>query len=454
MQLVNIPFIISWILFNTASSVGVLYAALVLSGVSGGLLEAPVMIYVAEISQPHLRGALASTSTMSIILGTLLQFIMGIFLPWRTIALINLAPPLIAVVCLFFVPEAPQWLILNNKQEEAKMSLQWLRGWTTAEVIDEEYQHLVKTLDLKAVSQNENLEHSKVKRIMKSLRPFGTKPFAKAYSLVAFVFFLGHFCGMTTLQTYAVVIFDTLQAPMDKFVATVLLGVVELLGTFVCIGLIHFTGKRPLFFFSTIGSAICFIIVGGYAYYLQTLLGGPITELVPQSRFSNDSSFSSFTSDNNLEENNLSWLPLTFLIASAFISHCGIRLLPWVLIGEVYSYEVRSAASGLSGGIGYIFGFVSNKIFYDLIAGLTLPGTFWLYSGISIVGTIILFFALPETEGYPLAEIEQHFTGEKKLPNRVNRTKSDPVNISSRESFKTLDTPVSNSIAVISKNAV
>lgn len=52
-----------------------------------------VMIYVAEITQPKLRGALASTSTMSIIFGTMLQFVMATALEWRTIALINLAPP-------------------------------------------------------------------------------------------------------------------------------------------------------------------------------------------------------------------------------------------------------------------------------------------------------------------------------------------------------------------------
>lgn len=35
------------------------------------------------------------------------------------------------------------------------------------------------------------------------------------------------------------------------------------------------------------------------------------------------------------EENRLLWLPLTLLLMSAFFAHMGIKLIPWMLIGEV-----------------------------------------------------------------------------------------------------------------------
>ena len=34
-------------------------------------------------------------------------------------------------------------------------------------------------------------------------------------------------------------------------------------------------------------------------------------------------------------ENKYLWVPLTLLLGSAFLSHTGIRLIPWMLIGEV-----------------------------------------------------------------------------------------------------------------------
>lgn len=111
----------------------------------------------------------------------------------------------------------------------------------------------------------------------------------------------------------------------------------------------------------------------------------------------------------NADKNQLLWLPLTLLIGSAYFAHMGIRLIPWMLIGEVYPVSVRSGASGFSSGIGYIFGFLSNKMFLGMVATMTLPGTFWFYSGIAMIGCIILFFTLPETEGKTLIEIETFF---------------------------------------------
>lgn len=70
-----------------------------------------VLTYVAEITQPHLRGMLSATSSMCVILGILIQFLMGTMLPWRNVAAINVIFPVTAIVALCFVPESPYWLI-------------------------------------------------------------------------------------------------------------------------------------------------------------------------------------------------------------------------------------------------------------------------------------------------------------------------------------------------------
>lgn len=113
-----------------------------------------------------------------------------------------------------------------------------------------------------------------------------------------------------------------------------------------------------------------------------------------------------------LSENPYHWMPLTLLIGGAYFAHIGIRLIPWMLIGEVFPVSVRSGASGISSGIGYIFGFLSNKLFLGMVANLTLPGTFWFYSAIALIGCITLYFVLPETEGKTLLEIEKYFVSQ------------------------------------------
>lgn len=81
---------------------------------------------------------------------------------------------------------------------------------------------------------------------------------------------------------------------------------------------------------------------------------------------------------------------------------------------------MRSGASGLSGGTGYVFGFLANKLFLKMLATLTLPGTFWFYSMVGLSGAALLYFVLPETEGRSLVEIEEHFSGGKSLNPRTN----------------------------------
>lgn len=379
------------------------------------MLEAPVLTYVAEITTPKLRGILAATGSFCIILGIFSQFLMGLFLEWRTITLVSTIAPTLAVIFLFFVPESPHWLILKKRDEEAKQSLMWLRGWQKSfEGVKKEFDELYRNLTDRNTPAGV------------FVKAFTRRTFVLPYFICSLAFFIGHFSGMTTLQTYAVPIFAQLKAPVDKYFATMLLGIVELIGTGLCVMLVRFVGKRRLTFFSTFGCSFCFFSTAIYAFFIDDIPGEiPINNVIANitMQIENASTIAeSFTaiattesglafttefisqvqvaanataSTGELHSNQHSWIPLTLLLASALLSHSGIRLLPWMLIGEVYPAKIRGVSSGLTGGTSYIFGFLANKLFLTMVAGLTLPGTFLLYSCVSAVGCFILFLILP-----------------------------------------------------------
>lgn len=81
---------------------------------------------------------------------------------------------------------------------------------------------------------------------------------------------------------------------------------------------------------------------------------------------------------------------------------------------QVYPTTVRGTAAGLSSTIGYLSAFVANKVFLDMVRLLTMPGTFFVYSCVAIVGVIFLYFKLPETENRTLLEIEANFDKTKR----------------------------------------
>uniref|UniRef100_A0A182Q811 Major facilitator superfamily (MFS) profile domain-containing protein n=1 Tax=Anopheles farauti TaxID=69004 RepID=A0A182Q811_9DIPT len=508
MQLINIPIFVAWMLFHYAGDVTFLYVGLALAGLSGGLAEAPVLTYVAEITQPRYRGMLAATGSTCVILGVLLEFLMGSFMKWRTVALVSAAVPVLAAVLLFFIPESPVWLASKGRLEESKASLAWLRGWVAKEEVEVEFSEIERQM-------RKDAELQKDFTIIDKARLYTERAFLQPFGIILLCFFIGHFSGMTTLQTYAVQIFHTLKAPINKYYATCLLGLTELIGTLFCVFLVHRTGKRPLVFVSTIGCAICFFGAASYAYFLNDIPGAAVQNVVAnvssikadvtviplrtkeviaewhrnstelqllnlthiESQIANQNasllesiedrnssldgivyaaqSFTNYYLNDSLNEpinitisygeyvksaiprevfvalphvnkNKFVWLPLTLLLGSAFLTHIGIRLVPWILIGELFAPNVRAGGSGLAGGIAYIFGFIANKTFLKMLAVFTLPGTFWIYSMVAIVGAIILYKVLPETEGKSLQEIETYFLSNRKLLARIDQEAPAP----------------------------
>ncbi|XP_076235623.1 facilitated trehalose transporter Tret1 [Calliopsis andreniformis] len=382
MLLTNIPFIIAWLIFYYATSSTMLFVALAMTGLTGGLLEAPVMTYVAEVTQPHLRGMLSATSSMSIILGIFTQMLSGKLVNWRTVTIINLIYPLICFVALCMVPESPHWLIAKGREQDAEKALCWLRGWVSPSQVKSEFQ---------SICQEINNPENAQERVWTAFR---RKTFYRPFFLVSAAFFIGAFGGSTTLQTFAVVIFKELEAPIERYTAAVILGLGQLLGTMVCVFVIHFTGKRKLNFFSISTTGACFCLTAIYGYLNESQV---------------------------IEGENSTWLPTTLLIGAAFLSHVGIRQLPWVLAGEVFPAKVRSSATGAAGSIGYICTSIANKTFLYMTNGMSLAGTFLFYGLINFCGGILLYFILPETEGRTLKEILEHYSGVQSLKNKPKK---------------------------------
>ncbi|KAJ2954361.1 hypothetical protein O0L34_g2623 [Tuta absoluta] len=418
MQLVNVPFLVAWLLFHFARTTSHLYGALCLTGLAGGLLEAPVLTYVAEITQPHLRGALSATSSMCIIIGVFTQFLFGLFLYWRTVALVNISFTILAVVSLCFIPESPHWLVSRRRLDDAKKSLHWLRGWKKTDSIDKELADIVKlyeknTNEKVKFDQNEDDDEN----FWSKISCYTEKSFLIPFFLVSYAFFVGHFSGMTTLQTYAVSIFQMLEAPIDKYYATLILGLLQILGSSMCVLLVHYTGKRPLTLLSTAGAAICCVLVASYDISIRTYGIPEVASTV------NETNVNMTSSDIIVMRNPYSWMPTALLMLLALITHTGIRLLPWILIGEVFSSKTRSGGAGLAGAVGYIFGFLTNKMYISMVDTLYIVGTYGLYGVVCATGCVVFYFILPETEGKKLNDIENHFAGVKKLTNEVYKSK-------------------------------
>ncbi|XP_031377142.1 uncharacterized protein LOC116192638 isoform X7 [Punica granatum] len=79
--------------------------------------------------------------------GVSIMFIIGPVLYWRLLALIGMAPCLLQLLGLFFVPESPRWLANMGRRKEAEGALQRLWGRNadiSKEAAEIEVTHFVK----------------------------------------------------------------------------------------------------------------------------------------------------------------------------------------------------------------------------------------------------------------------------------------------------------------------
>lgn len=83
---------------------------------------------ISECSSPHIRGTLSSLTASALALGILVAYIIGAFVDWWILALILTIFPLMLLAGMIFMPETPIWLISHKREDEARSSLQRLRG--------------------------------------------------------------------------------------------------------------------------------------------------------------------------------------------------------------------------------------------------------------------------------------------------------------------------------------
>ena len=98
-----------------------------------------------------------------------------------------------------------------------------------------------------------------------------------------------------------------------------------------------------------------------------------------------------------------------------FSVQLGVQTLPMLLSGELFPSEVRAFCKGLTRSFACVCLVISLKAFPVFEEKLELYGTFYLFSGVLLVGLPLVFWSVPETKDLGLESIQYYFTEPKTI---------------------------------------
>ena len=88
---------------------------------------------------------------------------------------------------------------------------------------------------------------------------------------------------------------------------------------------------------------------------------------------------------------------------------CGMSPVPWTVNAEIYPMGVRSTCLGVATAINWLSNLLVAATFLTLQEAGTKAGAVWLYAGVAVGGAGWLAYAMPETKGKTLEQIEALF---------------------------------------------
>ncbi|KAJ0985869.1 hypothetical protein J5N97_004225 [Dioscorea zingiberensis] len=369
LMIASIPNIIGWLAISFAKDSSFLYMGRLLEGFGVGVISYTVPVYIAEIAPQNMRGALGSVNQLSVTIGIMLAYLLGLFVQWRYLAVLGILPCTILIPALFFIPESPRWLAKMGMTEDFETSLQVLRGFDTD--ITAEVNEIKRSVA--SSNRRTTIRFSELKQRRYKL------PLMIGIGLLV----LQQLSGINGILFYASSIFKAAGISSSN-VATLGVGAIQVIATGITTWLLDRAGRRLLLIISSSGMTVSLLLVS-VAFYLKDII-------------SEDSKFHVA----------LSVLPLVGLVTFVVAFSLGIGAIPWIIMSEILPPNIK----GLAGSVATLANWLTSWIITmtaTLLLNWSNGGTFGIYTVVSAFTLVFVIIWVPETKGRTLEEIQWSF---------------------------------------------
>lgn len=355
-----------------AWSVESLIVARIVLGLAIGIATFTAPLYISEISPPEKRGSMISTYQLMITIGILAAFISDTLLAyigaWRWMLGIVAVPGAIFLLGVLRLPNSPRWLLMRGKGREAREVLNQLRG--DKQRADEEYNDIEQQL----------------RRPQAGWSLFrGNSNFRRSVFLGVALQIIQQLTGINVVMYYAPRIFEAagFHGHMQLW-GTAIVGLVNVLATFIAIGVVDRLGRRPVLL---TGFVVMFVGMGVLGYMLSL---GHLTFAMQ-----------------------IFAVVMLLLFITGFAMSAGPLI--WVLCSEVQPTKGRDFGISVSTLTNWVANFVVGLTFLTMLNSWGSGFTFGFYALLNALFFVFTIFFVPETKGVTLEHIEANLMAGKPL---------------------------------------
>jgi SP family galactose:H+ symporter-like MFS transporter len=357
-------FAVGSILCAAAGSPGALVAGRIVVGLGIGLSSSAVPVYISEVAPAEARGWQVSlfqlAITIGIVLAYLVDYAFAAIQGWRWMFGAAIFPAAVFALGMWFLPESPRWLVKRGQHQTALAVLTRIRG--TSDVGEE----------LREIE--DSLAHSETHGHWSDLQRPSVRP---ALTVGVGLAIFQQVTGINTVIYYAPTILQSagISSASGAILATVGIGVVNVMMTIVSMRLIDRMGRRPLLLTGIAGMAVTLGVLGVIF---------------------------------NVSSETDTFARVAVISMMVYVASFAISLGPifWLLISEIYPLEIRSSTGGLAATVNWGSNLLVTLTFLTLVQTLGASRTFWLYGLFAAAAWVFSFYRVPETKGRTLEEIE------------------------------------------------
>ncbi len=357
-------------------SVGALMVSRFFLGLALGAVSASAPLYIAEISPAAGRGRLVAYFQLAITIGILLGYVVDRSLTasgdWRLMLGAGAIPSIVLLLGMFVLPPSPRWLIKTGREDEARETLMKITGGD-AIAADTEINDIKKVLSMESNGGFGDM-----------LKP----PVSRAFVTGIGLFLIQQWVGINTIMYYAPSLFRGagMESPNAAILATVSVGVVNVLATLIAVWLVDRVGRKPLLYAGLAGMLLSLTAIG-----CIFALG-----------------------DTGAYEIGKAAIAAVWLYIACFAFSLGP--VPWIVMTEIFPLNVRGRAVSIATMSSWSANLVVSFSFLPLMEAIGASYTYWIYALVSLAGIIFVRRFVPETKGMTLEEIEERLlSGKRRL---------------------------------------